>query len=129
MRVLQWRKKKGTAVKKLKYEELREAINAYFAQRSAKDLPPTVTGLALALGFSSREELTRFKDQKRSRLIQKALMKIENNAEEKLFTKEHFSGAKLFLEVNFSRWSAESREEGFDPSPQLQATGRDQWAK
>lgn len=111
------------------YDALRESIHAYFAARSAKNLPPTVTGLALALGFSSREELLQFKDAKRKQLIGKALMQIEAQAEDLLFTKEHFSGAKLFLEVNFRRWSGESTEEGFDPAPDLRQSGRDQWAK
>ena len=35
---------------------------------------------------------------------------IEENAEEKLFSKDTFHGAKLFLETNFKRWRGEGEE-------------------
>ncbi len=68
--------------------------------------PLTVTGLALALGFSSRRELLEFSGKKRYMdVIDRALAKIECFAEEKLFDKGQYSGAKFFLANNFSGWS------------------------
>ena len=40
-------------------------------------------------------------------------MRVEEYAEERLFSKEAFSGVKLFLAVNFDRWSdGEAVDEG-----------------
>lgn len=133
--------KKGDKVlKKREYETVKKQISDYFSQRldpKSKNpdgssaavfiRPLTVTGLALALGLSSREELFSFKDKKTKELIEKSLMKIEENAEEKLFTKEYYQGAKLFLEVNFKRWG-KSEGEQWDPSEALKESGKELWA-
>lgn len=113
-------------MKKLSYTALRGSIEGYFLCCEEKKRPPTVTGLSLALGCDAREELAAYTDR-RGELIRNALLRIENSAEEKLFSKEHFSGAKLFLEVNFSRWSGETRED-FDALSHLDATGTKPWA-
>ena len=67
-------------------------------------LPYTLTGLALAIGVESREELFNFKDEEMQRYIKMSVLKVEEYAEERLFSKEAFSGVKLFLSVNFDRW-------------------------
>ena len=67
-------------------------------------LPYTLTGLALAVGCESREELFSFEDPEMSRYIKMSVMRVEEYAEERLFSKEAFSGVKLFLAVNFDRW-------------------------
>lgn len=90
--------------------------------------PLTVTGLTLALGLSSRDELFSFKSKKTRALIRTALMKIEESAEEKLFTKEYFNGAKLFLEVNFNRWRADG-EPGFEGGELLGESGCAEWSQ
>ncbi|MBR5296106.1 MAG: hypothetical protein IKU24_05905 [Clostridia bacterium] len=116
-------------MKKLTEEGATKKICAYFASRKIEkrnqegeillgkggevlydEKPYTVTGLALALGFSRREELLNIKNKKIKALIDRALLKIEENAEEKLFSKDTFHGAKLFLEANFDRWSEEGIE-------------------
>ncbi len=104
--------------------EAEKRINAYFASRTSVavdkngnpilddtgkvqmkvTLPYTLTGLALALGLETREELFEFEDEKIKRLVKKAVLKVEEYAEERLFSKEAFSGVKLFLSVNFERW-------------------------
>ena len=76
-----------------------------------EERPCTVTGLALALGFSTREEMSRVKDKKVKALIDRALLRIEESAEEKLFSKDTVNGAKLFLATNFKRWSGADKEE------------------
>ncbi|MBQ9976197.1 MAG: hypothetical protein IJP16_06765 [Clostridia bacterium] len=69
-----------------------------------QDIPFTLTGLALALGLDSREALYSFEDEEMQRLVRRAVMRIEEYAEERLFSKDSFSGVKLFLTVNFDRW-------------------------
>lgn len=67
--------------------------------------PPTVTGLALALGFTSRTDLLRYeaKDEFYS-TIQKAKMLIEEYAEARLFDRDGVNGAKFSLANNFKGW-------------------------
>ncbi len=67
-------------------------------------LPYTLTGLALAVGCESRDELFSFDDPEMNRYMKMSVMKVEEYAEERLFNKEAFSGVKLFLAVNFDRW-------------------------
>ena len=67
-------------------------------------LPYTLTGLALAVGCESREELFSFEDAEMNRFMKMSALKVEEYAEERLFSKEAFSGVKLFLAVNFDRW-------------------------
>jgi hypothetical protein len=81
-----------------------------------EEKPCTVTGLALALGLSSREELALIKDKKVKALIDRALLRIEESAEEKLFSKDTVNGAKLFLATNFKRWAGAAEKEEEAPS-------------
>ena len=74
-------------------------------------LPYTLTGLALAVGLESREELFKFEDPEINRFLRMSAMRVEEYAEERLFSKEAFSGVKLFLAVNFDRWSAIDRSD------------------
>ncbi|MBP5288441.1 MAG: hypothetical protein J6Z79_01025 [Clostridia bacterium] len=69
-----------------------------------EEKPCTVSGLVRALGLSRREELEEIRDPKIRVLIDRALLKIEESAEEKLFQKDLFQGTKLFLATNFPRW-------------------------
>lgn len=80
--------------------------------------PLTVTGLARALGFSSREAMLAETDEKSAEAIASALLAIEEFAEEKLFYKESFSGTKLFLSVNFPRWQKEGAREEDEEFPE-----------
>lgn len=111
-------------MKKLTQERARVLLQGYFSSRRVEkrdsegnfvvaksgevlyeEKPCTVTGVALALGMSSREELGRVRDKKVKALIDRALLRVEENAEEKLFSKDTAAGAKLFLSTNFKRWS------------------------
>ena len=117
-------------MKKLTEETVKKRIQAYFESRKVPrrgaegeillgkggeilfdERPCTVTGLALALGFSQREELEGIKNKKIKALVNRALLRIEEYAEEKLFFKDTFHGAKLFLEANYKRWQGEVAEE------------------
>ena len=118
------------AVKKLTEDLTKKRICAYFVSRRVEkrdaegnvlvnksgevlyeERPCTVTGLALALGFSDREALFSIKNKKIKVLVDRALLKIEEDAEEKLFCKDTFHGAKLFLETNYKRWQGEETRE------------------
>ena len=76
-----------------------------------QELPYTLTGLALSLGLDSREALLEFEDAEMQRIVKMAMMRIEEYAEERLFSKDSFSGVKLFLSVNFDRWQAKDSED------------------
>lgn len=72
--------------------------------RKAK--PPTVTGLALALGFHSRQSLLNYQGKPQfEEVITVAKSMIEEYTEEKLFDKNSVNGAKFSLSNNFSGWS------------------------
>ncbi len=138
MLLLCYNKKKGDEIMKYlkkprSVNELKRRIHDYFESRLSAvvdkngipmtdidgevvkkvAIPYTVTGLALALGCESREELSSFENPEMQRYIKMSIMKIEEYAEERLFNKEAFSGVKLFLSVNFERWrNAEATDDG-----------------
>ena len=73
---------------------------------AVQEVPLTVSGLAIALGFGSREELLSYRGKPfAENAIHTALLRIENYAEERLFDKGQSSGAKYFLEGNFKAWN------------------------
>lgn len=95
------------AGEKLKFktpEELSEAIESYFKKCDLSDTPYTVTGLALDLGFLSRQSIYDYATgkvgQENSSLYsyttKKALLKVENYAERMLYSK-HSTGAIFAL--------------------------------
>lgn len=64
--------------------------------------PPTVTGLALALGFESRQTLLNYQGKKEfRRVITRAKSRIEMYTEERLFDRDGANGAKFSLENNW----------------------------
>lgn len=67
--------------------------------------PPTVTGLALALGFTSRQALLNYqaKDEFVD-TITRAKSRCEEYAESRLFDKDGANGAKFSLANNFEGW-------------------------
>ena len=108
-------------------EEIEEKINEYFGECKGKVLkdnggnvvfdkfgqpvivdshPPTVTGLALALGFASRQALLNYQGKKEfNDTITRAKTKVEQYAEERLFDKDGSNGAKFSLANNFEGWN------------------------
>jgi len=114
----------------LKYKtnaELEKAIDAYFKDCEGTALkdndgnavcdkygqpviinrrPPTVTGLALALGFNSRQTLLNYQGRKQFMdTITRAKSKCEEYAESRLYDKDGVNGAKFSLTNNFKNWS------------------------
>ena len=107
-------------------EEIQEKIDAYFEECKGEILfdsdgnpmvdkygnvirvgvrPLTITGLALALGFNSRQALLNYqaKDEFHD-TIMRAKAKVERYAEERLFDKDGANGAKFSLANNFDGW-------------------------
>lgn len=108
-------------------EEIQEKIDAYFESCEGKILkgeddkpvldkydqpivvgskPPTVTGLALALGFTSRQALLNYEAKKEFLdTITRAKSRVEQYAEERLFDRDGANGAKFSLANNFKGWN------------------------
>ena len=110
----------------LKYEtveELQAAIDAYFIECEGTPLldrkgnvvtdkfgepvivgahPPTVTGLALALGFTGRKQLLDYQGRKAfCNAVTRAKARCEAYAEERLFDRNGTNGAQFSLKCNF----------------------------
>lgn len=79
--------------------------------------PPTVTGLALALGFATRKSLLDYQARNKEFLntIQRAKLRVEQYAEERLFDRDGVNGAKFSLQHNFG-WREEENSEVEDLS-------------
>ena len=122
-------------------EEMQEKIDAYFEECKGHPLldddgkavtdkfgypiildakPLTVTGLALALGFTTRASLLNYqaRSKKFQEIIERAKLRIENYAEMRLYDKDGSNGAKFNLQNNFKKWDADKAksEESKGPS-------------
>lgn len=108
-------------------EEIEEKIEAYFKECEGEILkddkgepifnkfgnpvvinqrPPTVTGLALVLGFTSRQALLNYQAKKEFvDTITRAKSRVEAYAEERLFDRDGTSGAQFSLRNNFKGWT------------------------
>lgn len=68
--------------------------------------PPTITGLALALGFASRQALLNYQGKSEfNDTITRAKTRVEEYAETRLFDRDGSNGAKFSLANNFKGWS------------------------
>lgn len=68
--------------------------------------PPTVTGLALFLGFTSRQALLNYQAKKTFvDTVTRAKARCEEYAESRLYDKDGFNGARFSLVNNFKGWS------------------------
>lgn len=107
-------------------EEMQEIIDAYFEECKGRVFedengvilrdkngipiildarPPTITGLALALGFTSRRALLNYQEKEEFvHTITRAKARVEQYAEERLFDKDGANGAKFSLANNFEGW-------------------------
>lgn len=133
---------------KLKYTsaaKMQEAVDAYFADCEGHPLtdengdavlnkngspvivgahPPTVTGLALWLGFKTRQSLLNYqhRSDKFNDILTVAKSKCEEYAERRLYDRDGVNGAKFSPANNFKGWS-EKPDQSADKSdkelPQL----------
>lgn len=78
--------------------------------------PPTVTGLALALGFLTRKSLLDYevKNDRYMVILKRAKTRIEMYAEERLYDRDGCMGARFNLAHNFDRWDEGPRGVGAD---------------
>lgn len=80
--------------------------------------PPTVTGLALALGFNSRTSLLNYQDKVEfMSTVIRAKARVEEYAESRLFDKDGANGAKFSLANNFKQWADKKEITGKDGEP------------
>lgn len=74
--------------------------------------PPTVTGLALALGFTSRQALLNYQAKLEFvDTITRAKARVEQYAEERLFDRDGSNGAQFSLRNNFKGWDVDKRND------------------
>lgn len=74
--------------------------------------PPTVTGLALALGFTTRLSLLNYQGKAEfMNTITRAKTYIEEYSERRLFDRDGVNGAKFSLINNFKGWSEHPKED------------------
>ena len=113
-------------------EEMQEKIDKYFEDCNGKPLlndkgepfynkygeivmigahPPTVTGLALALGFNSRQTLLNYQAKKEFvDTITRAKSRVEEYCERRLFDRDGQRGAEFNLKYNF-KWAQEEKKD------------------
>lgn len=73
--------------------------------------PPTVTGLAIALGFTSRMALLKYQAKPEFvDAITRAKARVEQYAEERLFDRDGSNGAQFSLRNNFKGWNGENEK-------------------
>lgn len=114
-------------------EEIQEKIDVYFKECEGKPLldkdgnpmldkngmpimygarPYTITGLALALGFNSRQALLNYQGREEfNDTITRAKARVERYAEERLYDKDGSNGAKFALANNFTGWKEKQQIE------------------
>ena len=75
--------------------------------------PPTVTGLALALGFKTRQSLLNYqaRTDKFNDIITVAKSRCEEYAESRLYDRDGVNGAKFSLMNNFKGWREKPAED------------------
>ena len=100
--------KVGRPSKYSEVDEMQKKIDEYFGGSHI----PTVTGLALHLGFSSRRELLDYQGKPQySHTITRAKSRCEEYAEQRLFDRDGQRGAEFSLRCNF-RWSDSPEQQG-----------------
>lgn len=123
----------GKAPKYKTPEEMQEKIDEYFKACEGKLLidhngdpiidrwgnpvyldkkPPTITGLALALGFKTRTALQLYKAKKEfTDTVLLAKSRVEQYYEEQLVSRDGSRGAMFNLQRNFRGWQEDKGEE------------------
>lgn len=124
----------GSTPKYTDPKEMKEKIDAYFEECKGTLLrdhngdpiltrwgdpvfldkrPPTVTGLALALGFKTRSALIGYQAKKAFQdILLEAKSRVELYNEEQLYTRDGAKGAMFNLQRNFRGWKEDKTEDG-----------------
>ncbi len=98
--------------KVLEDKDGKPVLNKYGRPVIIGEKPPTVTGLALALGFTSRQALLNYEAKVEFfDTITRAKSRIEEYTEGRLFDRDGSNGARFSLANNFRGWSEKPRTE------------------
>lgn len=83
--------------------------------------PPTVTGLALALGFKTRQSLLDYQGKSAAfnDIITVAKSRCEEYAESRLYDRDGVNGAKFSLTNNFKGWTDKPSPDNSDALAKL----------
>lgn len=88
---------------------LQKAVDDYFADCEERGRVPSVAGLALALGFMSRQALYRYTDRENENnsddyvtIITKAKLRIEEENIQLAYTRDASAGARFVLQNGFN---------------------------
>ena len=88
---------------------LQKAVDHYFADCEERGRVPSVAGLALALGFMSRQALYRYTDRENENnsddyvtIITKAKLKIEEENIQLAYNRDASAGARFILQNGFN---------------------------
>ena len=102
--------KTGRPLKYKTVKELEDAIDAYFEERYLKSIPPTISGLALWLGFESRQSLYDYQDRPEfSDTIKRATARIEDYAERILLNGNGSATGAIFWLKNH-KWTDKTEQ-------------------
>lgn len=102
--------KTGRPLKYKTVKELEDAIDAYFEERYSKSIPPTISGLALWLGFESRQSLYDYQDRPEfSDTIKRATARIEDYAERILLNGNGSATGAIFWLKNH-KWTDKTEQ-------------------
>lgn len=125
----------GRPLKYTSVEEMQKAIDKYFKDCEGEMLvnketgeivydkhgqpvwikvkPPTITGLALAIGFTNRQSLLNYQEKDEFfDTITHAKALVEEYTETRLFDKDGVNGAKFSLANNYKGWADKSEIKG-----------------
>lgn len=99
-------------------KKLKRAITKYFTDCDNTKRPYTITGLALDLGFLSRESLLRYgkKDEFYS-IIKQAKLRIQRSYNEALATRRSGVAGLIFILKNNFGWKDRQEFTGADGQP------------
>jgi hypothetical protein len=98
-------------------------LNKYSQPIILRHKPPTVTGLALALGFNSRQSLLNYAGRENFvDTITRAKSTIEEYAESRLYDKDGVNGAKFNLINNFKGWKEKQEVESHNTNYNIELT-------
>ena len=90
----------------------KQVFNKFGSPVFADVHPPTITGLALALGFASRQALLNYQTKPEfNDTITRAKARVEQYAEERLFDRDGSNGAQFSLRNNFKGWDADKKND------------------
>ena len=96
----------------LKDDDGNTVFNKYGTPVIVGAKPLTITGLALALGFNSRQALLNYQAREEfNDTITRAKTFVEQYCEERLFDKDGANGAKFSLANNFEGWKEKQQIE------------------